>query len=292
MDASGNVRLGHPPKLCLTQPERQIKENAVYSLPQTPQGIGQVLDAGLRLYRASFRRLLPLVVIASALVVAPNLTVRHMMPDPSAIGAPGAVPTSLPAIVGVLFLVSSLLGLVFYVAIVQRLGAVTQGDAGGLGQSVGVGLRKLPVTLLATILYLLVVTVGTVLLIVPGMIFMMSMSLYVLGIALDGDGPVSSLKHSHRLIWGNWWRTATVLSVIFVIYAVIYLAVGFVGQFADATLAANGMHGGYASAVSDFIATAVTYPLMPSVLIAIYHDLKLRKSGTDLEARIQHAAAA
>ncbi len=41
------------------------------------------------------------------------------------------------------------------------------------------------------------------------------------------------------------------------------------------------------SMFGDVIATVITFPLMTSVFVAVFHDLKLRKEGQDLEARVE-----
>ena len=35
-----------------------------------------------------------------------------------------------------------------------------------------------------------------------------------------------ALKRSHRLVWGNWWRTLVVVSVPVVIVMILYLGLG------------------------------------------------------------------
>ena len=41
------------------------------------------------------------------------------------------------------------------------------------------------------------------------------------------------------------------------------------------------------SMAADTIATVITFPMMISVFVLVYHDLKLRKEGHDLDARVE-----
>jgi len=45
------------------------------------------------------------------------------------------------------------------------------------------------------------------------------------------------------------------------------------------------------SMVGDAIATVITFPLVISVFVAVFHDLKLRKEGHDLDARVEALTA-
>ena len=63
------------------------------------------------------------------------------------------------------------------------------------------------------ILFTLAVMIGTLLLIIPGLILMVSLLLCFPTALFDRQGPGFRLTESHRLVWGNWWRTAAILSV-------------------------------------------------------------------------------
>ena len=130
------------------------------------------------------------------------------------------------------------------------------------------------------------------------MILWLSLAFYALCIVLEGDGILESLRHSHRLVWGNWWRTAIIGSVVFVVYYVIYLAIEIPFAVIDQIVFESepGDLPGFAQAMLSLLgstlSTVVTFPLMTSVFVAVFHDLKLRKEGHDLEARVEALTAA
>ena len=45
--------------------------------------------------------------------------------------------------------------------------------------------------------------------------------------------------------------------------------------------------GGVLSGIGSILSAIVTFPLMIAVFVVVFHDLKLRKEGQDLEARVE-----
>ena len=44
---------------------------------------------------------------------------------------------------------------------------------------------------------------------------------------------------------------------------------------------------GILSGIGGILSAIVTFPLMIAVFVVVFHDLKLRKEGQDLEARVE-----
>lgn len=121
--------------------------------------------------------------------------------------------------------------------------------------------------------------------------------LYVPAIILEGQGPISSIGRSSRLVEHEWFRTAAVLTVaglvVAVLIAVPLLMVGMVlgvlglsGAFADpdptGTLVTN-------------TASVVTQVLVSSLgsvaYVLLFVDLRNRREGTDIGQRISSLEA-
>jgi hypothetical protein len=91
-------------------------------------------------------------------------------------------------------------------------------------------------------------------------------------------------------VWGNWWRTFAILSVggilVFVIYMAVALVIGliipFVGLGLNDVLVVTLMSGLLIGVLMNVLVT----PFFSALLIALYWDLKLRKEGGDLAARV------
>jgi hypothetical protein len=262
----------------------------MYSLPTEPGSIGHTLDAGFKLYFISFKQVLILAILAALSVSVPMHAMLIAIPMFSAGDAGPGNAFIATFIIGLI--VCMTLYLCFYLATLCRIGAVAYGQTLSLGACMATGMRKLFPVILATILYSLAMMGGFLLLIVPGMILWLSLLFYALCIVLEDDGILESLRHSHRLVWGNWWRTAVIVTVIFVVYYVIYLAVEVPFAVADQMIfapepgALPGFEQTILSMIGDVIATVLTFPLMTSVFVVVFHDLKLRKEGHDLEARV------
>jgi len=267
----------------------------MYSLPTEPGSIGHTLDAGFKLYFVSFKQVLVLSILAALSVAVPMLAAVLAIPLFSGESqAPGALFIAV-FVIGVLVAMS--LYLWFYIAAMCRIGGIAYGRILSLGACLSTGLRRLIPVILASLLYGLAMMGGLILFIIPGMILWLSLAFYALCIVLEGDGILESLRHSHRLVWGNWWRTAIIGTVVFVVYYVIYLAIEIPFVLVDQVLFESepgdlpGFVQAMLSMLGSTLSTVITFPLMTSVFVAVFHDLKLRKEGHDLEARVEALTA-
>jgi uncharacterized BrkB/YihY/UPF0761 family membrane protein len=113
-------------------------------------------------------------------------------------------------------------------------------------------------------------------------------------IIIDDAGIFESLKRSHNLVWGNWWRTALYLTIIIIIMFAVMIAV----QLTFGLLIGLVTHVGPGDGKSSFfivlqvlnqLVSMIFMPVMVALMIPYYHDLKLRKEGGDLAARINAA---
>jgi len=143
------------------------------------------------------------------------------------------------------------------------------------------------------ILFAIALVIGAILLIIPCLILMVSLGLCFNTALFEGKGPVDALSESHRLVWGNWWRTAAILTVGFIIIFVIYLIAGvIIGVLAPIMVLGGGGTENVLliTLISGLLVGVLTSLLMTpfyiGLAIAIYWDLKLRKDGGDLAARV------
>lgn len=267
----------------------------MFSLPTEPGSIGHTLDAGFKLYFVVFKQVLVLSILAAVSISVPMHAMILAMPM---FAAEGAVPgNAFIATLVVGFLACMILYMWFYLAALCRIGGIAYGQSLTLGACMAAGLRKILPVIAAALLYSLAMMGGFILLIIPGMILWISLAFFAMCIVLEGDGILESLRHSHRLVWGNWWRTFVIFTVVMIVYYVIYLAIevpfAVVDQVAFDTEfgALPGFGQAMLSMVGDILASVITFPLMTAVFVAVFHDLKLRKEGQDLEARVEALTA-
>ena len=258
----------------------------MFRLATEPQSIGKVLDSGLRLFTGSFAGVIAFAFIASLLGVVPSVVAELILAQAittESIGLGTMIAT---------YLVFLFLSVALYGAILVRMGGLAAGKAMTFGQAFAIGVRRIPKLSLVGLLYVLVVLLGTVALVIPGIVLGLTLYFAVPAALLDNEGITESLSRSHRLVWGNWWRTATVMSVPFVIYLALYIGlftifgtmVALSGEVSGNVSAMVVLYGG------QIIVTAAGLPLIYAVTITQYHDLKLRKEGADLAARIETVA--
>jgi hypothetical protein len=166
-------------------------------------------------------------------------------------------------------------------------------------QAVTGGLRYFLPAIGVGFLYGLVICVGFLLLIVPGIIFSVSLGFALFALILDGVGIMGSLERSRTLVRGHWWRAATILTVALLIYLAIY--VGIMTVVAVALPFANVMSVSTGNAAPNTLGTlvvslvmtlsnSVLLPMVYAMALVAYRDLRVRKTGGDLAARIAAAA--
>ncbi|MEM1114352.1 MAG: hypothetical protein AAGI11_20740 [Pseudomonadota bacterium] len=243
----------------------------MYSKPDAPLSIGGVLDDGFRLAKASYVKLLLLAFVASLLGQLPNLA--FVGDDPEAL-------TEFPIQAAFVTLLSALISGVFYGAILARLGAITEGGDMSLIDALYVGMRRFPALIGCGICFIVVLSLGYILLVIPGIILTVSLGFAFYLVIIDKEGPISALKTSHRLVWGNWWRTTALITVIVFVSFVFVFIFGFVLGLAQVVL--PPLIGVFLFALVGTLVYPVSYAMSLSVL----NDLKLRKTGGDLASRM------
>jgi hypothetical protein len=303
----------------------------MYQKPSVPRSIGGVLDDTLQLYKASFRNCLPPALLGGVALAASSF--YQVSSQPAVTGAATGVQAllgtgSAAAPLSTLFsLLSGLLELVCYGAMIYCTWAVSQGETSSFGRAFGLAWRRLLAMIGAGMIIGIVGGIGFVVALVPVFISMggrapnaslqqvvaqmlpailislvllipvayvvTRMSLYMVPLVAESRGAGESVGTSWRLVGGNWWRTSTVL---FVIFAIIYLLAAALIAIADSVtvLAMGGVKGGTQAAGAVALVTTVLVglvriviaPLTAAGFVTIYQDLLLRKGGGDLEARL------
>jgi len=251
------------------------------ALASEPQSIGRVLDSGFKLFVKSFAGVFPLSLAAAVVLAVPNIA-NVLMNGPETGESPVPGLTVL-----VLFLVALPIYMILIGAVVYRLGAVAGMHEASAGQALARGVQCVLSLIGTAILYLLAMAGGLILLVIPGIILSLSLSFGFFAIVLDKDSALASLKRSHRLVWGNWWRTLTVVSVPVVIVMILYI--GLMIVFGVTLVMSDGKASSDALITVALVEAAIggiTAPLIYSIMIVQYHDLKLRKEGHDLAARL------
>jgi hypothetical protein len=258
--------------------------------PSQPQSIGGVLDTTFQLFRAALLRVLPLAILSAIAgsVATVYLVVKSLVGNSD--NPVAAIEGAQDLTYWMLYAIGVALSLWAAAAVYLQMNAIGNGEHDSVGAALAQAAGRIPALLLMLVLLVLVLIAGFVLLLIPGFILMVSLLFSLCVLLFEGKGPVDSLRSSHRLVWGSWWRTTAILTVGFIIILVMYvvagvlvgLAIPFLSIAADSVLLVGLLTGLFVNAVVALIAT----PFYVALFIAIYWDLKLRKEGGDLAARV------
>ena len=266
-----------------------------YQALTQPASIGRVLDSGFKLFFSSFSSVLLLIVVTAIISVILQYAMFQIMLPAVHIQTEEDMELYMMSVmpqIAIVGLIMWLISLILYNAILSRIGMVATGEPGELFDALITGIRKTFPVFIAAILYSIAVTIGWVLLIIPGLILMLTLIFFQVLIVVDDEGIIAALKKSHSLVWGNYWRTAVVVLIpIFIIYALVFVVAfiaGMMGIYVPTEM--EHVHIQTSFGLFDILIAAVSVamvPLLDSVFIVHVNDLKLRKSGVDLEQRLQ-----
>lgn len=156
-----------------------------------------VLSAAALDVRRSFLRLFPLFL---ALGVGINLLNNALLFEPLLADELDATGLSIR-----MALAMSLAFFAFGIQLVLA-GQLFRGGVLRFADALVQALRRFPVMLVVVLAYYLLVVAGTLLLIVPGVIAMVTLAYAWFLVMLDGSGPVRSLRDSFRFVWGEAWQ--------------------------------------------------------------------------------------
>lgn len=263
-------------------------------LVAAPLTIAQTLDVGFALFWRTIRPLLPLTLSRIALGILP-------VAIPLAVSFTGTPHGKFTAILNVVTqIVCALLNNALMLATLVWLDDHAEHrNRSTLRQSVGVGLRRLFPFIIAALGYSLALLIGFVLLIIPGLYVSVSLVLFICALTLEKDGGFAALNRSHSLVYGHWWRVASILSGELLLSTALYVGIGallgLLYPFIAAALPAldNGTKAIFiagATGVGIGLLSGLLTPLYLATALVMYRDLQARHSGSDLQARLDRLA--
>ncbi|MFK7915534.1 MAG: hypothetical protein AB8B93_16580 [Pseudomonadales bacterium] len=258
-------------------------------LPTQPLSVGGILDAGINLYRTSFKTTFKVAAIAAVpyAVITALMSARSNTIDPEidpelAMAAAMESLTLLPVTFLLLAFVMS--------ALIHSQVAVAREQPTTSTASLLTGARLAIPYFVLTILYMVLIMLGMLALVIPGVIVSVSMALAMWVVHVEPERSVwGSLWRSHSLIWnGSWWRTAAVMAVVsiigMVLSVVFYLGLGVLA-FLEPTAEVSTPRVALEAAI-NWALMAIVAPLSSAVFLVLYNDALLRKEGADLDARL------
>jgi hypothetical protein len=257
-----------------------------------PLRVGEILDAGIKVYLRNARTLMGLtavVVVPFQLLSAVILlsTVSNSSDVPRGfVGASSSNTTDAAASLGataILGITGVVISLLTTAACVKAVSDIYLGQNADLRTSLRFALRRLASLLWLEILLGFGVVLAAIALILPGIWLYVAWSVATPALLIEGCRGRRALGRSFRLVRGRWWPTAGVLFVA----AVMVALVGGAIQAGLVALSLAGDRGSVVLAVvvvslAAAVSAVLTRPFQAAVTTVLYYDLRVRHEGYDV----------
>ena len=256
-----------------------------------PMSIGQILDRTFSIYRRNFVRFITIVAVISVPVSFVHWGGAYLLNHMAAGGGQGAPALGIAKLAGTLFgVLIVLLGTsLCNAALLHGVSESYMGNSVSVGEAYRRVLPKFLTLILAAFLVGLVTTVGLVLLIVPGIIFALRLTLTIPAIVVEDLGATGGMGRSWRLAAGNMGKVFGLLLCLWLIGMIVGLVFQGAGVALGRQLAPQGYF--FVTQFSGLLGNVLVMPISATATILLYYDLRIRKEGFDLEMLAERLAA-
>ena len=174
----------------------------------------------------------------------------------------------------------------------KAISAAYLGEHAGVAESLRYAVGRLLPLIVAYILVVIIVVIGLVALIIPGIWLAVKLSMVFPAVVFERTGPFAAIGRSWSLTNGSWWRIFGTLLVVFLITFVLQIVLGgVVGGLLAAADSVSELTAAIVLTLVNLLALALTYPLWASVTSVVYYDLRVRNEGFDLQLLAQGVGA-
>ena len=256
-----------------------------------PKRLGEILSAAFNIYKANASQLILIV----AVVVVPLSLVSAVFsgvvfaPDKVRVTNAGGVVVfdyagrglGVALLAGAIgALIAVLISAVLQAAILRAAAQATIGDPVDVEASYRYGLKRLWSVILVSILVGLVVAVGFILLVIPGIIFLVFLSVAIPVLIVEGRRGTEAMGRSWNLVKGNFWHAFGVIVVAALIVGIISGVIGAIGGDNWAV-----------RWIFTAIAQILTVPFASLVSVLLYLDLRARSESLSADTLRQELAS-
>jgi hypothetical protein len=253
-------------------------------------GVGELLDAAIKLYRSQWKSLMAIVAIALVPITFLQVFLTRE------IGSPFTESTITQAELESTVLTSIVLGAIqflvvqpFLIAAVARASAdVYLGRPVLVGPTFRFAVSRIHSILWISILSGLAILLGFVLLIVPGVILLVRYYFGTTVLVVEGHKGSKALGRSWRLAKGHFWKILGTILLASILASVVEGVLSIPGS---AVFGAIGTAGWPFYAIGLSLAAIVTTPFTTLISVLLYFDLRIRKEAFDLEIMAQEMSS-
>lgn len=263
-----------------------------YTPQLRPLSVGEMLDAGFRLFRHRFGTLVACVLVPIVPLTILG-TIITASTDDTAYDVNAPANDSGTAIAGTIVggLVQSVGAALAVAACFKVISAAYLGERSSAGDSLRYSLGRFLPLIVTYILVVLITIPGFLLLLLPGIWLTIKLCMAFPAVVFERANPFKAIGRSWRLTRGNWWRVFGALFVVFLIALVINFAVfAVLGGIAGASDISEIAFAVLATLIT-LLTYVLTYPLWASVMTVIYYDLRVRHEAFDLHLLAQGVGA-
>jgi hypothetical protein len=261
----------------------------VSSTPATlrPLGVGEILDAAIKVYRNKFGTMLKAVAVVIVPVQVLNVLITLSLPDTSTTAGTTTTTSDSEwagfAALLLIFVISLVSAALAEAACLKAVSDTYLGTETDWRESLRFGFRRLGSLLWLMLIHGVVVLLGLLACIAPGVWLYVAWSVAVPALLIEGTRGFAALGRSFNLVRRRWWPTFGILLLANLLattvsfgFGLLALPLVFAGRDNEFVFdLANGVFGA--------VASVVTIPFVAAVVAVIYFDLRVRKEGFDLQ---------
>lgn len=263
-----------------------------------PLRVGEILDVAIKLYRNNFATLTRIVLFvtvpAQILVALLQASTRSNFDTSGSFGGlPSSTSTNVDSTIDGKALVAGLIGLGLVIIVTTLMGEIASAASfraiGGayLGEeqtwqgSLRYAWKRLRSIVWLSILKGLLLIVGFVLCVIPGVYLYGAFAVTTPALMLEGTRGRKALRRSRELVKGRWWPVSGVLLIGSLLTSIVGGAISALA--AGVFFTNNEIAVDVARAVGGTIGATLTTPVIAAIITVLYIDLRVRKEGFDLE---------
>jgi hypothetical protein len=238
-----------------------------------PRGLGEILSEAFRIYRENASKLLLIVAVVVVPLSLISAVAVRLLGEPKLhrVGERIEYSRSFAVTVVVLIIgaaIGVIIGAILQAAMLRGAAEATIGDPVDVEASYRWGLRRFGSVLLLAILVGIVVALGFVLLIIPGIIFLVFLSVSEPALIVENRRGTEAMSRSWNLVRGHFWHALVVILVAAIITLVVSGIIGAIGG-----------SNWFVRWIFTAIAQIITAPFTVLVTVLLYLDLRARKEA-------------
>lgn len=264
-----------------------------------PLGVGELLDAAIKITKRRFKPM----VLAVAVVVAPVMVVSALVQVSSGAGDPDPAfletdpQTGLAELDGGklgIFMAGTLVNLVLIIAATalataaafRLVSGVYLGDEPTWQESLRFAVRRFWPVLGLTVVTFALLLVGLVACVVPYFWLTGMLGVTMPALLVERAGVFGSIRRSWQLVRGRFWP---VFGAVFLGTLLATIVQGFFSApvLVLAFLDVNAVLLAGLTAIANLVGMALTTPFVAALTMVVYFDLRVRKEGFDLHLLAQ-----